>query len=70
VDFITDLLLSKDYTNIMIITDRLGKGVIFKPLYTITALDITQVFLRIFYRHYRLLAAIVSDRGLQFVRAI
>ena len=69
-DFITDLPVSKGHSNIMVITDRLGKGVIFEPLHTITALDVAQVILQTFYRHHGLPAAIVSDRGPQFVGAV
>jgi hypothetical protein len=47
----------------MVITDRLGKGVILEALETITADDVARIFLRTFYRSHGLPSAIVSDRG-------
>jgi hypothetical protein len=70
VDFITELPRSDDCTNLMVITDRLGKGVILEPMRTIEAKDVARVFLRTFYRQHGLPAAIVSDRGTQFVSAL
>ena len=66
VDFITDLPESEKCTNLMVITDRLGKGIILEPMRTIEAKDVARVFLRIFYRQHGLPTAIVSDRGSQF----
>src|SRR5271168_4400574 len=67
IDFVTELPLSKNRTNLMVITDRLGKGVILEPMKEITAAATADVFVRSFYRHHGLPAAIVSDRGKQFV---
>ena len=67
VDYIVDLPESNGCTNIMVITDRLGKGVIFEPCSDITAETLTEAFVRRFYSEHGLPAAIVSDRGSQFV---
>ena len=70
VDFITGLPESEKCTNLMVITDRLGKGIILEPMRTIEAKDVARVFLRTFYRQHGLPAAITSDRGPQFVSAL
>ena len=51
----------------MVITDRLGKGVIFEDLPDIETETVTRRFIRCFYRYHGLPEAIVSDRGGQFV---
>lgn len=48
---------------LMVITDRLGKGVILEGCKDIETKTITKLFVKCFYRHYRVPAAIVSDRG-------
>ena len=58
------------HTNLLVITDRLNKGVILEPMAKIITDTITEVFLNIFYWHYRLLVSIVSDRSTQFVSAL
>jgi len=63
VDFITELLESQGRQNLIVITDRLGKGVLLEPMRTIEAKDVAKVFLRTFYRQHGLPATIVSDRG-------
>jgi hypothetical protein len=67
IDFVVELPLSKGYTNLVVITDRLGKGVILEPMKEITTEAVADVFVRSFYRYHGLPAAIVSDRGKQFV---
>ena len=62
-DFIVDLPSSNGRTNLVVITDRLKKGVILKVLQTITADNIARAFLQTFYRHHRLPSVIVSDKG-------
>jgi hypothetical protein len=47
--------------NCMIITDRLGKGVIFEDLPDIEIEMVVERFMRCFYRYYELSDAIVSD---------
>jgi hypothetical protein len=66
-DFIEKLPESYGFRNLMVITDRLGKGVILIPLITITAEDVAWVFIREVYRHHGIPSAIVSDRGSAFV---
>ena len=70
VDFVVDLPESSGCTNLMVITDRLGKGVILEALKTITADDVARIFLRTFYRSHGLPSAIVSDRGPQFTKSL
>ncbi len=67
IDFITELPLSNGSTNCMVITDRLGKGVIFEDLPDIETETVAERFIRCFYRYHGLPDAIVSDRGGQFV---
>src|SRR5271163_2167307 len=67
IDFITKLPESNGSTNCMVITDRLGKGVIFEDLPDIEAETVAKRFIRCFYRYHGLPDAIVSDRGSQFV---
>jgi hypothetical protein len=70
VDFITGLPESQGCTNLMVITDRLGKGILLETMRTTEAKDVARVFLRTFYRQHGLPAAIVSDRGSQFVSTL
>ncbi len=57
------LLISKGYTNIVMIIDRLGKGVVTNSLESIDVKSVTKWFLYHYYLHYFLLRAIVLDRG-------
>ena len=68
-DFITKLLISKGCTNMVMITDRLGKGVVADSLESINAKLVTKWFLYYYYLHYFLLRAIVLDRETQFTSA-
>lgn len=52
---------------LMVITDRLGKGVILRGCEDVEADTIAKLFIDCFYRHHGVPAAIVSDRGGQFV---
>lgn len=67
IDFIVDLPESNGCTNLVVITDRLGKGMICDGLPDITAETLARWFIRNFYRRHHLPKAIVSDRGTQFV---
>lgn len=69
-DFITGLPESEGRTNLLVITERLSKGVILEAMSTIEAEDVAKVLLRTFYRQHGLPAAIVSDRGSQFTGAL
>src|SRR5216117_42586 len=68
IDFITDLPPSRTSgaTNIMVITDRLSKSVIYEPMTSITAEATARALYWAVCRHHGLPTAIVSDRGPQF----
>lgn len=66
-DFITDLLRSGGCTNMIIVTDRLSKGVMAEGLKSIMAKAVADWFLRSYYLNHSLPQAIVSDRGVQFM---
>ena len=68
-DFIISLLVLKNYTNIVIITNRLSKGVIANNLENIKAKIITKWFLQKYYPYYFLLFTIISNKGAQFIGA-
>jgi len=65
-DFIDKLPLSNGCTTLLVITDRLSKGVILEPCESMTTKYVAELFVRCFYRHHGLPTAIVSDRGSQF----
>jgi hypothetical protein len=67
IDFIIKLPLNNSCINLMIITNRLNKGVILEGLKEITAEAVAECFVRCFYRYHGFPKAIVSDRGVQFV---
>ena len=66
IDFIEDLPLSRNCRDLMVVTDRLGRGIILIPLEKITAENVARAFVRNVYRHHGLPRAIVTDRGSQF----
>jgi transposase InsO family protein len=70
VDFIDQLPDSDGCTNIMVVTDRLSKGVMLKSMKDITAESVADWFLSTYYRQHGLPLAIMSDRGSQFVGAL
>ena len=67
VDFITDLPESMDCTNIMVIADRLSRGLLLAPMQRIDTESAANVFLSMFYSLHGLPSSIVSDRGSAFV---
>ena len=67
IDFIEKLPLSDGRENIMVITDRLSKGVILEGLEDLEADTVAKTFIRCFYPHHGLPDGIVSDRGSVFV---
>jgi transposase InsO family protein len=69
-DFITKLPLSEGCSNIVVVTDRLSKGVIADGLEDLETETVTKWFLRRYYPHHFLPNAIVSDRGAQFTGAL
>jgi hypothetical protein len=66
-DFITGLPESEGCTNMVVVTDRLSKGVVADGLKDITAESVADWFVRRYYPHHFLPKAIVSDRGTQFL---
>lgn len=68
IDFITDLppTRSSSMTNMMVVTDRLSKSVIFHAMPVITAETTARALLQCLFQHHGIPRAIVSDRGTQF----
>jgi hypothetical protein len=68
-DLITDLPITKNGCDaVLTIVDRLTKLVSFAPLRKdATAKDVASVFRRVWYRHYGLPRAIISDRDRRFL---
>lgn len=66
-DFITDLPESSGCKNILVLTDRLSKGVILEPCDIMDAPTLARIFLKSVYSLHGLPRAIVSDRGPHFV---
>ena len=52
-DFIVELLLSQGCTSLLVITDRLSKGVILEPCSSLDTEAVTETFIRIFYRQQK-----------------
>ena len=69
-NFVTGLPESEGYINLLVITNRLRKGVILEGMRTIEAEDVVRVLLRTFYRQYSLPTVIVTDYGPQFTGAL
>jgi hypothetical protein len=65
-DFMTDLLISEGCSSMVVLTDRLSKGVVADGLPEITAESVMDWFLRCYYPYHFLPRVIVSDRGTQF----
>lgn len=68
-DFVTGLPESQNCTRVLVITDRLSKGVILEACDKIDSDAPTNIFLRSFVRRHGFPSAITSDRGSQFVGA-
>ena len=64
-DFITKLPPSgpEEATNLLIILDRLSKGVILIPMVKIGVFEVVTAFLVYYLLYYSLPDAIISDRG-------
>jgi hypothetical protein len=69
-DFITDLPESEGCKNMIVITDRLSKGVIADGLEDLEAETLARWFIRRYYPYHFLPFTIVSDRGTQFTGAL
>lgn len=65
IDFITDLPESQGNRNIVVVTDRLGKGVDSIPIRDLTAETLAWAIIEHVFSRHGLLRAIVSDRGTQ-----
>jgi transposase InsO family protein len=68
-DFITDILESEGCTTMVVIIDRLSKGVVAGELLKLIVEALVKWFLRAYYPYHFLPSAIVSDRGSQFTSA-
>ncbi|MBW0529962.1 hypothetical protein O181_069677 [Austropuccinia psidii MF-1] len=67
-DFITQFPLSNNFYSILVVVYRFSKMSIFIPAYgTITALDLSQIFINHVFSKHGILASIISDRGSLFV---
>ena len=70
IDFITELPeTDKGHTTCQVITDRLGKGVLYDAVKDLSAEATADLFIKTFIRHHGLPNAITSDRGTQWVNA-
>jgi hypothetical protein len=65
-DFIGPLPESQGHQHILVIVDRLGKGVILVPCKEINAEEVAKAMINVFYRQHGMPSSIVSDRGPQF----
>jgi hypothetical protein len=66
-DFVVGLPLSLGCKHMLVIVDRLGKGVIIEPVEKLDPEYMARRFIKVFYAYHGLPSAIVSDRGTQFV---
>jgi hypothetical protein len=66
-DFIGPLPDSEGNDHILVITDRLGKGVALEPCQSLEIDYVAKLFIRSHYRYHGPPTAITSDRGPQFV---
>ena len=71
-DFIMDLPLSakSGVKTLLVITDRLSKGVILIPMLSIFALAVATAFMERYILYHGFPRAIVSDKGTQFTSAV
>lgn len=70
-DYITELpKTERRFENILVITDRLSKGVIFIPVADLSAETLAQVMIEKYVAYHLLPSAIVSDRGASFVNGV
>ena len=57
------LLGSGSYISIIVIRNRLGKGLIIEPIESMETEYVARKFIKVFYAEHRFLEGIVSDRG-------
>ena len=70
-DFVTDLPLSNNYDSIFVTVDRFSKAVIIAPCHkTITAEEMTDLFLNHVWRRTGLPTQVISDHGPQFAAKV
>jgi hypothetical protein len=69
-DFITDLLELEGCRNMIVITDRLSKGVVVDRLDDLEAETVVKWFIRRYYPYHFLPFAIVSNKRVQFISAL
>jgi transposase InsO family protein len=70
-DYVTDLPLTKDgNTNLLTVTDRLSKNVIFAPVPNLEGETLARTLLTHLIGHHGFPTAITSDRGDQFVKGV
>jgi len=67
IDFIDGLPESQGKTSLMVVTDRLSKGVVFVPLADTETDTVVQAFITYVVAYHWIPEAITSDRGSQFV---
>jgi hypothetical protein len=67
IDFIEGLPESQGKTNLMVVTDRLSKGVVFIPLADTETDTVVQAFITYVVAYHWIPEAITSDQGGQFV---
>ena len=66
-DFIKQLPLSKGYTDILVVVDRLTKQATFIPTTrTIDATDLAQLFIKHVFAKHGTPSHVMSDRGVEF----
>jgi transposase InsO family protein len=70
IDFIEKLPISTGCSDMMVIVDRLGKGVIIEPCEKIDTDTVARKLIKVFIGHHGIPEAITSDRGTQFVNAM
>jgi len=67
-DFIKHLPESEEYTDILVVVDRLTKQVVFVLTHKfINALGLTNLFIQNVFSKHRVPSYIISDRGTEFV---
>ena len=71
-DFITDLppSIKSGAKTLLIITDRLNKGIILIPILSISAPTVAIAFIEHYIPYHGFPKAIINDRGTQFTNAV
>jgi hypothetical protein len=69
-DFIIDLPKSEGCTNMVVVIDRLSKGVVTNGLDNLKAEIVAKWFIQHYFPHHFLPIVIILDRGIQFTGAL